>query len=522
MAFFRINKKRQNFVILDKAFLQDVRLSWKSKGLLAYLLSLPDDWRISARELVRHASDGKDTLYNALRELGSFGYILRESVRVSGRFQGVNYVVFERPQKSEGDGQQQLDRFNKRDLDFCVAKDSASQPLLESPRVQNNDFALKQKVIETAVADSPHPGFPDTVLPHTDSPDTVNPTLLSNDITKNNENKNKITKQTAAEHSSIEAKKERLDFSKTQNAAAVFFENKKDEETKQTKQKEEVREKKEAKDKPPGYDSQKSHAFAAAIENSDEKNAKCETPIAPPQPLTEHDQIINRFLTKNQSDLLSRTVLEFTHEQGLVLHSPPKFREVLEKCLLDRTTFTQAENDFEKKLNTIKKAIRERRFRYADSQTVLRYGSLLSSSSLSSDETSSQAPSSDMKNVTNTTSTAVFDLFNKLEKAKKALYEQNIEQRSLKNTLSHPVSKDPAYLDAFREAIERGANKIRLLQEEAKLLQDQLDALYRKDDEISPASEVMPITPINKDHFVNNFISNDFFLKNGERAYAIN
>jgi len=308
-----------------------------------------------------------------------------------------------------------------------------------------------------------------------------------------------------------------LDFSKTQNAAAVFLENKKHEDIKQT---EEAKGAREAKDEPPDCISQKSHACAAAaIENSDEKNAKntkCEThvaPFTPPQPLTEHDQVIDRCLTKNQRDLLNNTILEFMHDQGLVIHSPRKFREVLEKCLLDRTTFTQATNDFSKKLNTIKKAIREKRFLYADSQTVLRYGSL---SPLPPDEVFGREPSPDVKNQT------VSDLFDKLEKVKKALYEQNIEQRSLKNTLSNPVSKDPAYLDAFREAIERGANKIRLFQEEAKLLQDQLDALYRKDDEISPNNEAMPITPIDKDHFVNNFISNDFFLKKGERAYAIN
>jgi len=507
MAFFRINKKKQNFVILDKAFLQDVRLSWKSKGLLAYLLSLPDDWRISARELVRHASDGKDTLYGALRELGDFGYILRESIRVSGRFQGVNYVVFERPQKIEGEGQQRTVGLNERDLDFCANKNSASQslqPSSENPREQNNDSVLKQTVIETRTTDSPYPGFPDTVKPHTDKPDTENPTLLSNDITKNNENKNKITKQTAAEHSIyIEAKKEGLCFSKTPSAAAVF-ENKKHEEAEQT---EEAREVKEVKDGPLDCTLQKSGAFAAAILKND--NVKCETHIAsfaPSPTFTEQDQLINRYLTKNQRDLLSNAVLEFMHDRELVIHSPRKFFEVLEKCLLDHTTFTQAENDFSKKLNTIKKAIRECRFCYADSQKVLRYGPFLSN------EAPSREPSPAVKNK------LVSDLLDKLEKVKKALYEQNLEQRSLKNTLNNPISKDPAYLDEFRKAIERGANKIRLLQEETSLLQNQLDALYQKDDAVSPKEAIC----ISKDHFVNNFASHDFLLKKGECAYAVN
>ncbi|UZM97330.1 hypothetical protein OL548_19285 [Lysinibacillus sp. MHQ-1] len=36
--------KNDNFVVLDKGFLNNDQLSWKAKGLLAYMLSLPDDW----------------------------------------------------------------------------------------------------------------------------------------------------------------------------------------------------------------------------------------------------------------------------------------------------------------------------------------------------------------------------------------------------------------------------------------------------------------------------------------------
>ena len=52
-------KKEKNFTVLDNTFIKDTRLSWKAKGLMTYLLSLPDDWTIHLSEIEQHATDGK-------------------------------------------------------------------------------------------------------------------------------------------------------------------------------------------------------------------------------------------------------------------------------------------------------------------------------------------------------------------------------------------------------------------------------------------------------------------------------
>ena len=61
--------------------LKDTNLSWKAKGLLAYLLSLPDDWQIYESEIVKHAKDGIDSTRTAIKELIDAGYIERQRVR---------------------------------------------------------------------------------------------------------------------------------------------------------------------------------------------------------------------------------------------------------------------------------------------------------------------------------------------------------------------------------------------------------------------------------------------------------
>lgn len=50
------------YVIVDKIVLNDNRFLWKVKGLLCYLFSLFDDWKINFRELIIYLSDGRDSI----------------------------------------------------------------------------------------------------------------------------------------------------------------------------------------------------------------------------------------------------------------------------------------------------------------------------------------------------------------------------------------------------------------------------------------------------------------------------
>ncbi|TKI88055.1 DNA-binding protein, partial [Bacillus wiedmannii] len=43
MGIFRV-KKDNNYSVINNTGLKDKRLSWKAKGILAYILTLPDDW----------------------------------------------------------------------------------------------------------------------------------------------------------------------------------------------------------------------------------------------------------------------------------------------------------------------------------------------------------------------------------------------------------------------------------------------------------------------------------------------
>jgi hypothetical protein len=63
--------------------LQDTRLSFKATGILAYLLSLPDNWRTDAERLSQaknshgKAKEGREAMRAGLRELEDAGYLVR-------------------------------------------------------------------------------------------------------------------------------------------------------------------------------------------------------------------------------------------------------------------------------------------------------------------------------------------------------------------------------------------------------------------------------------------------------------
>ena len=70
MSTFRTVKDPENpFVMMDKRPVNDETISWGAKGLLAYLLSKPNDWTIILTDLVKRSTDGRYAVRNLVNEL---------------------------------------------------------------------------------------------------------------------------------------------------------------------------------------------------------------------------------------------------------------------------------------------------------------------------------------------------------------------------------------------------------------------------------------------------------------------
>jgi hypothetical protein len=78
--------KRQGFTVLSNRVIEDIRLSFRARGVLVYILSKPDNWIVRVPELVKAGGyrpngvpyTGRESILTLLRELEDAGYLTRE------------------------------------------------------------------------------------------------------------------------------------------------------------------------------------------------------------------------------------------------------------------------------------------------------------------------------------------------------------------------------------------------------------------------------------------------------------
>jgi hypothetical protein len=82
---------------LNNEVLRDDRLSFCARGVLGYLLSLPDGQRGDIRTLTERTPEGRERVASALRELERFGYLRRVKKQTSEGRIYTQVDVFETP-----------------------------------------------------------------------------------------------------------------------------------------------------------------------------------------------------------------------------------------------------------------------------------------------------------------------------------------------------------------------------------------------------------------------------------------
>lgn len=132
MAKFKVDFEQENFTVMTNYHLRDKNLSYKAKGLLSFMFSLPDDWDYSLKGLVAISKESKDAIRSILNELKYHHYLKIEPSRSENGTFEYDYHIFKKP------------------------------------------FVEPQK---TNI--SPNTGFPYTVEPDTDEPSTDNPPQIN-------------------------------------------------------------------------------------------------------------------------------------------------------------------------------------------------------------------------------------------------------------------------------------------------------------------------------------------------------
>ncbi|WP_409068889.1 DnaD domain protein [Clostridium caseinilyticum] len=149
MAVFRVIKDKENpYVMLNKYFVYDGRLSLKAKGLMSYFLSRPDNWKFYSSEIEKNCKDGEKAIRTAIKELENNGYIERLLKRDSNGklIGGYDYTIFEIPQNIKSDETTCTKEEPKRQNAYSAKCLSGETPIRRNGGLLNNDIKLNNDI----------------------------------------------------------------------------------------------------------------------------------------------------------------------------------------------------------------------------------------------------------------------------------------------------------------------------------------------------------------------------------------
>lgn len=155
---FRV-EKNGNFTIMSNYHLKDRRLTYKAKGLLSEMLSLPPDWDYTLNGLAVIANDGIDSVRSAIKELEKYGYLVRFQRRDEhGRMSVNEYAVYENPELNPNYTPSESDNAAQAAPKKCSAKrKTSSTKTIEKNADFSRSPSLENPITENSSTENPTP-----------------------------------------------------------------------------------------------------------------------------------------------------------------------------------------------------------------------------------------------------------------------------------------------------------------------------------------------------------------------------
>ena len=147
-------KKEKDFVQIPNSILTSPDISLKAKGILALMLSLPDNWKFSIEGIASKCKESKECIGSAIKELESAGYIKRSMKHGDdGKITGMEYEIFEEPYavveaEEHNDEKPCEDKpctANPSAKKPCTEELSEEKPLMDKPSTENPSMDLPMK-----------------------------------------------------------------------------------------------------------------------------------------------------------------------------------------------------------------------------------------------------------------------------------------------------------------------------------------------------------------------------------------
>lgn len=82
----KLSKQNIPFGIAPNSLLNHPEISFKAKGLFAFMQSKPDGWSFSVKLIAQQAKDGVDSVSEGLKELEKYGFLVRKKTLTSSGY----------------------------------------------------------------------------------------------------------------------------------------------------------------------------------------------------------------------------------------------------------------------------------------------------------------------------------------------------------------------------------------------------------------------------------------------------
>ncbi len=142
MAKFKVDLEQENFTVMTNYHLRDKNLSYKAKGLLSFMFSLPDDWDYSLKGLVAISKESKDAIRSILNELKHHHYLKIEPSRNENGTFDYDYHIFKKPFVER----KKTDISPNTDFPYTVEPDMDEPSTENPPQINTNKQNTNNKI----------------------------------------------------------------------------------------------------------------------------------------------------------------------------------------------------------------------------------------------------------------------------------------------------------------------------------------------------------------------------------------
>ncbi len=155
-----VTHRASNYTSVANEALRDKRLSFRARGLLVWMLSHADGYRISAARIAAEGKEGRDAIRTAMDELEAGGYLKRRRVQSSGGRWSHEIHVYERASAPTTDSQASENQASENQASVnqaSVFQASVSQASEEVPRSTTKKNQQEEPPTETSASTSSAP-----------------------------------------------------------------------------------------------------------------------------------------------------------------------------------------------------------------------------------------------------------------------------------------------------------------------------------------------------------------------------